>query len=218
MKTTAIYLRVSTEMQDTAHQRVTAENYVAATFPDTNTEIYEDLGISGAVSDRPALERLLIDVKAGKVSRIVMFEWSRLSRDFMFGLHLMETLTAYSVPVFVPGEGQLKFSSAMDQFMVAVKAFGAASERERIAERVKSGIARVKATGKKWGQKPADFHSCRGRRKDYDAALIAQVLELRDDGKSFDKIADELRAKGIKVSGTMANTIYRRSTAKPQPA
>ena len=203
---TAIYLRVSTDHQNTEHQRVAAENYIAATFPNTPTEVYEDSGISGAINDRPALARMIVDVKAGKIDRIVTFEFSRLSRDFLFGLNLMQTLSDFKVPVYVPNEGLLRFDSVMDQFIMAVRSFTAASEREKISQRIKSGIAKAKAQGKRFGA-PKGSKSNRGYRKEYPKELVSKIQTLRAEGLSLTIIAKMLDGKVCRA--TVANVLRR---------
>ena len=157
--------------------------------------------------------RLLSDVKSGQIARIVTFEWSRLSRDFMYWLNLMQALTAYSVPVFVPGEGLIKFDSAADQFMVAVKSFYAAAERERISQRVKSGLARAKASGKRLGA-PKGSNSNRGYRKTYPTGDVAKIITLRNNGLSLTVIAKILDGKFSRV--TIFNILRRRTVTASQ--
>ena len=210
---TAVYLRVSTDQQSTEHQRIAAENYIAITFPDTDTEIYEDAGISGAINERPALARLIADVKAGKIARIVTFEFSRLSRDFMYGLTLMQTLTEYNVPVFVPNEGVLKFDSATDQFMMAVRSFSAAAEREKLRERIKSGIAKAKANGVRFGA-PKGSKSNRGYRKKYLDEDVAKIVTLRKNGLSLTAIAEMLDNKFSR--STVFHILRRHDDNSPQ--
>jgi DNA invertase Pin-like site-specific DNA recombinase len=145
-------------------------------------------------SERPALMRLLADVKSGKVARLVTFEWSRLSRDFMFGLNLMQTLTEYKVPLYVPNEGLLKFDSATDQLMMAVRSFSAASERESIKQRIKSGIVKAKIAGKRIGAAKGS-KSNRGYRKVYKGDDVAKVISLHEKGLSLSAIAESLNGK-----------------------
>jgi site-specific DNA recombinase len=191
MKITAIYLRVSTSRQDTEHQLIAAENYAAKEFSGRNTKVYEDHGVSGmaAVAKRPGLERLISDVKAGKVERIITFEFSRLSRDFMTGLNLMKTLADSNVPVFIPGEGQVKFDSAIDQFLVAVKAFSADSEREQINARIKSGLQSRKEKGLPVGApKGNTYHRGKGSVQQH----TKEIQEMRSQGNNPDQIAATL--------------------------
>ena len=46
-------------------------------------ERYDDGGISGGHLDRPALQRLIDDVEAGRVNRIVVYKIDRLTRMYL---------------------------------------------------------------------------------------------------------------------------------------
>ncbi len=88
----AIYTRKSTEeglQQDFNSldaQRESAENYIASQkaegwvcLPDR----YDDGGFTGGNMDRPALQRLLADIGAGKIDCVVVYKVDRLSRSIL---------------------------------------------------------------------------------------------------------------------------------------
>jgi predicted site-specific integrase-resolvase len=75
----AVYLRVSTDDQNTDLQRV--ELLAQAKFRGWEPIIYEDQGISGANFDRPALNRLLADADAGRVKVIMAWKLDRIGRS-----------------------------------------------------------------------------------------------------------------------------------------
>src|SRR6266581_9084944 len=79
----AVYTRKSTDegldrdFNSLDNQREAAENYIRSqrhegweVLPDR----YDDGGFSGGNLDRPALKRLLADIEAGKVQRIVVYK------------------------------------------------------------------------------------------------------------------------------------------------
>lgn len=85
----AIYTRKSTEegldmdFNSLDAQREACEAYVTSQRAEGWTLIpaaYDDGGISGGTMDRPALQRLLADVRAGKVDVIVVYKVDRLTR------------------------------------------------------------------------------------------------------------------------------------------
>ena len=81
MKRTAIYIRTSTKKQRTDAQILSCSNYCREMgFDDINT--YIDIGISGAKASRPAFNRLIEDIKAGIIERVVCSEESRIARDY----------------------------------------------------------------------------------------------------------------------------------------
>jgi len=60
---------------------------------------YEDDGYSGNTADRPGLRRLMADVAAGKIGRIVVERFERLARDPTVFAELVAFLRRYGVEV-----------------------------------------------------------------------------------------------------------------------
>ena len=56
------------------------------------TEAYDDGGLSGGTLERPALQRLLDDIDAGKVDQIVVYKIDRLTRSLADFAKLVERL------------------------------------------------------------------------------------------------------------------------------
>ena len=57
-------------------------------------EMYDDGGLSGGTMERPALRRLLADVRAGKVQIVVVYKIDRLTRSLFDFAKIVETLDA----------------------------------------------------------------------------------------------------------------------------
>src|SRR5215813_7540581 len=55
---------------------------------------YDDVGFSGATTDRPALQRLLADIAAGRVDTIVVYKIDRLTRSLADFAKIVEILDA----------------------------------------------------------------------------------------------------------------------------
>src|SRR3989304_1462322 len=93
MKITAIYARVSTDDKDqsTRGQLIDLRNY--ATLKGwTNTQEYIDEGISGGKTSRPALDRLMADVRADQIQTVLVWRFDRFSRSLK---HLILTLDEF---------------------------------------------------------------------------------------------------------------------------
>ena len=83
----AIYTRKSTDegldkdFNSLDAQREAAENYIAAQREEGWTatpDRYDDGGFSGGTTNRPALQRMLADVEAGKIDCVVVYKyWDR---------------------------------------------------------------------------------------------------------------------------------------------
>jgi len=77
MQITAIYLRVSTDKQSTgleAQKRLLLENYK------DKYKLYEDFGVSGSKSSRPALDCMMKDIRDGKIKTVLVYSFSRFAR------------------------------------------------------------------------------------------------------------------------------------------
>ena len=82
-----------------AGQREAAEAYIAreglAVLPDR----YDDDGVSGNTADRPGLRRLMADVAAGKVGRVVVESFDRLARCQTVFAELLAFLRSHGAEV-----------------------------------------------------------------------------------------------------------------------
>ncbi len=58
---------------------------------------YDDGGFTGGNMDRPALQRLMADIEAGKVDSIVVYKVDRLSRSLIDFARIMDVLERHNV-------------------------------------------------------------------------------------------------------------------------
>src|SRR5271166_491209 len=59
-------------------------------------EMYDDGGLSGGTMERPALQRLLADITAGKVQIIVVYKVDRLTRSLADFAKIVDVLDAHN--------------------------------------------------------------------------------------------------------------------------
>ena len=141
-----------------------------------------DEGISGSKgrSDRPGFDRIfeLVDQKA--VGAVMAWSVDRIGRSLQDLVALMKELQRNSVDLYCH---QQSINTATPAGRMTFSIFGALGEYERslIIERIRSGIARAKADGVRFG-----------RPRIYDDAVRAQVIELRAKGMRMRDIAREL--------------------------
>ena len=139
---TALYARVSSEQQATAHtiasqlaalrERITADDLVLL---DTLTFI--DEGYSGATLIRPALEQLRDAAAAGGVDRLYIHSPDRLARKYAYQALLIDELERTGVEVVFLNRaiGQ----SPEDDLLLQVQGMVAEYERAKILERSRRG-------------------------------------------------------------------------------
>ena len=103
----AIYTRKSTEegldqdFNTLDAQRESAEAYIASQKSERWAclpQHYDDGGFSGGNMDRPALNRLLADIAAGKVDCVVVYKVDRLSRSLL-DLFWNPAISKFNIPI-----------------------------------------------------------------------------------------------------------------------
>jgi len=198
-----IYLRTSTKKQETAAQRNLLEKWIKHQhYKKAEIRWYIDEHVSGKVTDRPQFQNMLRDASEKKLSKIITFEVSRLSRDFLHLLDVFRTLKSHNVEVEIPFEGTIPFDSVMEQFMVAAKSLASAQEREHISRRTKEAIeAKIKA-GKRWGRPKGSKDSKPRITKtpmEKNPELVQNIIKLRRKNNSTTTIADVLNVSQNKV-------------------
>ena len=90
---------------------------------------YDDGGFSGGNTDRPAVQRLLGDVRAGKVDVIVVYKVDRLTRSLADFAKLVELFDAHDVS-FVSVTQQFNTTTSMGRLTLNVLLSFAQFERE----------------------------------------------------------------------------------------
>src|SRR5262249_33582886 len=107
---------------------------------------YDDGGYSGGSTDRPALQRMLADVKARKVQIIVVYKVDRLTRSLADFAKLVELFGAHGGS-FVSVTQQFNTMTSMGRLTLNVLLSCAQFEREVTAERIRDKVAASKRKG-----------------------------------------------------------------------
>lgn len=192
--TIAIYYRVSTDTQSIDHQKHTINEWIKEKgYSKADIVEYIDEGISGkhGADKRPGFAALLEEIKSKKVRKVIFFEFSRASRDFMQFLQFLDLCSSYGCQVEVAGSGVQKFETSTDKLIASVQAFLSQAEREKISTRVKSGMAKAKASGTKLGP-PTGNKNRLGKTKDYPENLLKIIRRKTAKGDSTREIAQDL--------------------------
>jgi DNA invertase Pin-like site-specific DNA recombinase len=152
MKRAALYLRVSTDGQTTENQRRELVE-VAARAGWQIVDVYEDAGISGAKgrADRPAFNRLHEDAIRRRFDVVLAWSVDRLGRSLSDLLRFLEELRGLGVGLYLHKQA-LDTTTPAGKAMFQMLGVFAEFERAMIQERVRSGLARAKAQGKKLGR------------------------------------------------------------------
>jgi DNA invertase Pin-like site-specific DNA recombinase len=190
--TTALYARVSsTKGQDTKSQEPDLTTWAKA--HDDEAVWYKDT-YTGTSMDRPGLERLLADVRQGKITKVVCWRLDRLGRTAKGLLTLLDELQQLGVGFVSLREG-FDLGTPAGRLMAGVLASVAAYETEVRKERQLARIAKAKAEGKTWG----------GRRPGTRIKLTVEkemlIHQLHAEGKPVAAIA--------RMVGLTRKTVYK---------
>jgi DNA invertase Pin-like site-specific DNA recombinase len=154
----AIYARVSTLDQEPENQLAELRRYVEARGW-TAVE-YVDRGVSGAKDRRPALDRLVADAKRRRLDVLVCWRLDRLGRNLKHLITLLDELQSLGVSFVSLAEG-IDATTPAGKLQMHILGAIAEFERGRIVERVRAGLARARAEGKRLGRQPYDIANAR---------------------------------------------------------
>jgi site-specific DNA recombinase len=161
-KICAIYTRKSTderldmEFNTLDAQREACEAYIISQKSEgwiTSSEYYDDGGFSGGSLERPALNKLLEDIQAGKINIVVVYKIDRLTRSLTDFSKLVEVFDEYGV-TFVSVTQSFNTTTSMGRLTLNVLLSFAQFEREVAGERIRDKIAASKAKGMWQGGSP----------------------------------------------------------------
>lgn len=107
---------------------------------------YDDGGFSGCTLVRPALQRLIADIEAGKVEVVVAYKLDRLSRSLFDFAELVKLLDRHGV-TFVSVTQQFNTTDAMGRMLLNILLTFAQFERELTAERIRDKFTASKKKG-----------------------------------------------------------------------
>jgi site-specific DNA recombinase len=107
---------------------------------------YDDGGFSGGTTDRPALQHLLDDVRAGRVDLIVVYKIDRLTRSLADFAKLVELFDSQNVS-FASVTQPFNTTSSIGRLTLNVLLSFAQFEREIASERIRDKIAASKRKG-----------------------------------------------------------------------
>ncbi|MDT7952525.1 MAG: recombinase family protein [Acetobacteraceae bacterium] len=207
-KKCAIYTRRSSEEgleQDfnSLHaQREACEAYIRSQKHEgwvTLPAPYDDGGISGGTMDRPALHRLLLDVRAGEIQTVVVYKVDRLTRSLADFAKIVDIFDAHGV-AFVSVTQHFNTTTSMGRLTLNVLLSFAQFEREVAGERIRDKIAACKRRGM-WmgGNVPLgyDVHERKLIVNDEEAGSVRHIYARYLALRSVRLLKEELASSGI---------------------
>ena len=160
---------------------------------------YDDGGFSGGTMERPALQRLLADIRERVIDVIVVYKVDRLTRSLADFAKMVELFDAHAVS-FVAVTQQFNTTSSMGRLTLNVLLSFAQFEREVTGERIRDKIAASKRRGMWMGGTVALGYDVSDHRLVINPAeaetvkgIFQRYLELR----SVRLLKDDLDRRGI---------------------
>ena len=182
----AVYTRKSSEegleqeFNSLDAQREACEAYVTsqkhegwAVLP----SLYDDGAYSGGTMDRPALQRMLDDIRARKIDAVVVYKVDRLTRSLADFAKIVEVFDARGVS-FVSVTQAFNTTSSMGRLTLNVLLSFAQFEREITGERIRDKIAASKKKGMWMGGLPSLGYDVREHKLVVNEAEAATVRHI----------------------------------------
>lgn len=179
MGTAAIYARksVETDKGESIENQI-SRGIALCQLQGWDYVIYQDYGISGKSLDRPDFERMMRDIRSGKINYVVCYKIDRISRSVSDFSSFVDELSALGVG-FICIRDNFDTTTPMGRAMMMITSVFAQLERETIAERVKDNMVDRAKLGK-WNGGPVPI------------GYIAESQSLDVDGQSRKKKASKL--------------------------
>ncbi len=208
-KVCAIYTRKSTderldmEFNTLDAQREACEAYILSQKSEgwiASKDKYDDGGFSGGSLERPALNRLLDDIRAGRIQTIAVYKIDRLTRSLMDFSKLVEVFDEYGV-TFVSITQSFNTTTSMGRLTLNVLLSFAQFEREVSGERIRDKIAASKAKGMWMGGVAPVGYMIENRqlvRYEGEVKLARHIFERYLALKSVLRLKRELELQNIK--------------------
>jgi DNA invertase Pin-like site-specific DNA recombinase len=185
IRNVGIYLRVSTSDQTTRNQRRELKE-VAERNGWNVVKYFEDAGISGSKGreQRPGYDAMLKAIARREIDMVAAWSVDRLGRSLKNLIDFLSDLKAKRCDLYLHQQG-LDTSTPSGEAMFGMLGIFAKFERAMIQERVKAGLQRAKAEGKKLGRR-------KGSRGKKVLKLEAKARELLAKGTGIGKVAREI--------------------------
>jgi DNA invertase Pin-like site-specific DNA recombinase len=204
----AIYTRKSTEhgleqeFNSLHAQRDACEAYIKSQASQgwkALPQHYDDPAYSGGNLDRPALQKLLKDIDAGRIDVIVVYKIDRLTRSLADFAKLVEAFDAKSIS-FVAVTQQFNTTTSMGRLTLNVLLSFAQFERELSSERVRDKVAASRRKGKWTGGTVPLGYDAKDKKlviNKTEAETVRYIFKRYLELQSFGKLVEDLDSRGV---------------------
>ncbi len=204
----AVYTRKSSEegldmeFNSLDAQREACEAYIASQKPEgwvLHEGHYDDGGISGGTLDRPALQRLIANIEAGRIDVVVVYKIDRLSRSLMDFAKLVDLFDRHDV-TFVSVTQSFNTTTSMGRLTLNILLSFAQFEREVTGERIRDKIAASRKKGMWMGGNPPLGYDVKDRKlviNDHEANTVRMIFKRFLSVGSATLLSKDLLSEGV---------------------
>ncbi|MEG3640694.1 recombinase family protein, partial [Magnetococcus sp. PR-3] len=203
----AIYTRKSTEegldqsFNSLDAQRESCESFIISQKAEGWTLVpdhYTDGGFSGGNMNRPALQQLMNDIRAGRVDCVVVYKIDRLSRSLVDFTKMVELFDQHNV-TFVSITQSFNTTTSMGRLTLNVLLSFAQFEREVASERIRDKLAASRKKGMWMGGHPPLGYDVENRKlviNQQEAELVRHIYDRFAKTGSTTLLVKELAEQG----------------------
>ena len=203
-KRACIYVRVSTEQQEMEGYSLDEQERLCRCAIESKeweyVRTYTDAGFSGKTVDRPALQEMLKDVKAGLMDAVMIYKLDRLSRSQKDTLTIIEDYLLPQRVDIVSLKETLDTTTPWGRAMIGILASFNQLDRETIVMRTTMGRRAKAKTGGYTGGEPPIGYKVEEKElvvNEKEAWIVREVFRMRAQKMSYRKIAETLTERGV---------------------
>ncbi|MVB11049.1 hypothetical protein CAFE_17510 [Caprobacter fermentans] len=203
----AIYARQSIERPDSVS--IDAQIEQCRRLAQEDAQTYSDVGYSGKNTKRPEFERMIQDIKEGKITAVVSYRLDRISRNIIDFANLLSLFEKYGVK-YMSATEQFDTSTPMGRAMIYIVMVFAQLERETISTRISDNYRYRSAFGLFMGGNtpfgydrkriPLDGKKVSVLTPNEQAPVLQRIFRMFTSHSSMVSICHELNREGIKTA------------------
>jgi site-specific DNA recombinase len=159
---------------------------------------FDDPGFSGGNLDRPALQRLIRDIEAGKIDTVVCYKIDRLSRSLSDFVRMVDLFEQHQVS-FISITQQFNTTTSMGRLTLNILLSFGQFERELASERIRDKFLASRKRGLWMGGHAPLGYVVRDRKlvvNEAEATLVRHLFERFLQVGSATMLVQELNAQG----------------------
>jgi site-specific DNA recombinase len=215
----ALYIRVSTDAQREEGYSIDAQKQMLEAHCVSRGiqeyEFYIDGGYTGSNIDRPELQRLLNDARAGAIGFVIVYKLDRLSRSQKDTLYIIEDVLNPHNVGFTSINEHMDTATPMGRLMLGILSAFAQLERENIRERTRMGMTERVKSGLWMGGGRIPFGYDYDKETgvlvpNKDAETVRNIYALYIKGYSLNRVAQMV---GLKYEKLAYQILTRKSNA-----